>query len=149
MPLFNPYNITAWTSYTPTGSWTTNTTYAGKWRRIGVEMEVQVQINTSGAPTAGTLTVNIPSGYSIDTASLVNSGADTQLIDSTGSIYEGGEITLIQASVYSTTSVFFRCWNTTLTYLAHADVGNTTPITFGAGDYIVCTFRVPIVGWGA
>ena len=44
--------MTDWVAYTPTGSWITNTTYTGKWRRVGDSMEVQGLAICSGAPTA-------------------------------------------------------------------------------------------------
>ena len=36
--------FTDWVSYTPTGAYSTNTTYAGKWRRIGDTMEVNAYL---------------------------------------------------------------------------------------------------------
>ena len=60
--------VTDWVSYTPTGSWTTNTTYTGKWRRVGDSIQVQAKITLSGAPNAATqLQIGIPSGLTIDT----------------------------------------------------------------------------------
>ncbi len=47
--------VSDWVSFTPTGSWTTNTTYTGLWRRIGDSMEIQAKALCSGAPTSAGL----------------------------------------------------------------------------------------------
>ena len=67
--------FTSWTDYTPTGSWSTNTTYTGKWRRVGDEMEIQVKVATTGTCTDAVLSVDIPSGYTIDANKLVETGS--------------------------------------------------------------------------
>lgn len=143
--------VTDWQTYTPTGTWTTNTTYSGKWRRIGDQMEVMVEVSTSGAPTAANLTVNLPTGYLIDTNkfttnySIINTAmiGATWVNDSNASFFTGG------VSYNDTSSIFPRIDNSSSTYSAPTAVSNTVPITFGSGDRVVTTFTVPIVGWSS
>jgi hypothetical protein len=62
---------TAWTAFTPTGSWSSNSTYTGWWRRDGDEAEFIMRVSTSGAPTAATLTFNIPTAVgAVDSSKL-------------------------------------------------------------------------------
>src|SRR6185369_9868403 len=50
--------------------WVTNTTYAGRWRRVGDSMQIQATISLAGAPTTATFDMTIPSGFTIDTTKL-------------------------------------------------------------------------------
>lgn len=126
-----------WTSFTPTGTWATNTTWLGKWRRVGDSMEVQASWSLSGAPT-GTFTFNLPSGYTIDTtklsttssASLGNClGTDTGVANYQGSAYYN-----------STTSV--AC-------VTSAGWSATVPFTWGNTDAGSLNFKAPITGWSS
>ena len=56
-----------WKAFTPTGSWTTNTTYAGHYRIVGDTMSITCKVSLSGAPDASNLTINLPSGWAVDT----------------------------------------------------------------------------------
>jgi hypothetical protein len=57
-----------WTSFTPTGNMTTNVTYTGFWRRVGDSMHIRARLAFSGATDATILSVNLPSGYTVDSA---------------------------------------------------------------------------------
>ena len=65
--------MTDWVSWTPTGSWNTNVTYTGRWRRVGDSAEYYVKVVTSGAPNSTGLTINLPSGHVIDTTRFASS----------------------------------------------------------------------------
>src|SRR5690606_15921129 len=47
-----------------TGSWTTNTTYTGKYWRKGDRLVADVTVTLGGAPDSASLTVDLPSGLS-------------------------------------------------------------------------------------
>lgn len=139
---------TNWTSYTPTGSWVTNTTYAGKWRRVGDSMEIDVLVTTSGAPTAAQLTVNLPSGYTIDTSKLstASPSAAAFTFESSGVAVDSGNRSRFITATYSST--------TAIAPIAEDATGGTgitatAPFTFGSGDYVQFTAKIPIVGWTA
>jgi hypothetical protein len=139
--------VTDWASDTITGSWTSNTTYSVKSRRVGDNKEFQVKISTSGAPTSASLTLNLPN--TIDTAKLGDSTAYGQTIgtlevfDSATTIYNG--IILVASS----TTVALYVGNASGTYLGISNLTQAAPITFGAGDTVVATFSVPILGWSS
>lgn len=132
---------TDWVSYTPTGSWS-NTTYAGKWRRVGDSMEVNAQLTLLGTPTSATLTVALPSGYTIDTAKLANSTiydaglGIAHIRDYSGNFYTGS------VRYNNTTSVLFTINNGGL-------VTETVPMTWASADQLSANFSVPITGWSS
>jgi hypothetical protein len=143
--------VSRWESYTPTGSWTTNTTYTGKYRRIGDSIEAQVRIELSGAPGgASSLTsVSIPSGLKIDTSKLTS--ATTQNVRVGSGVCEVTNSYPLAVVYYDTSNV------RPLRYDYSGDgsdfdvitngITDTTPDTFGSGDFISLSFVVPIVGF--
>lgn len=140
---------TSWQSFTPTGSWVTNTTYTGKWRRVGDTLEVQFEATLSGAPTSASLTVNLPTGLTIDTAKL-ELAANNFTILGHSSAADNGIANYSGFVVYNnTTSVAAFVHNASATYATGAGVTQALPFTFGSGDTVVGTFSVPIVGWTA
>jgi methionine-rich copper-binding protein CopC len=141
---FGP-SVTDWTAYTPTGAWVSNSTYTGFWRRVGDQMEIRAKVATSGAPTSATLTVLIPTGYTIDTTKLVVSADDGRLGD--GLANDSGSNYYPVVVDYSTTTAV------TLKYITSTDVlaalTQAAPFTFGNGDSVNIFFKVPIVGWSS
>lgn len=145
-------NSSDWTSFTPTGSWSSNTTYSGKWRKVGDTMEVSVYVSMSGAPSSGSLTVNLPSGYTIDT----NKRTFSQFNSVVG---KGGLATSGNAAQYPVQVVYNNTTSVNVAQLA-TDTGSnpkpvnqgspvtpTSPVTLGSGSIIELTFEVPISGW--
>ena len=140
--------ISDWTSWTPTGSWVSNSTYTGLKRRVGSDNEYKVNIALTGAPTSANLTVNLPSGETIDTTKLVNSTPNADLTLGSGTAVDNGSAEYQLAIGYnSTTSVQLRALDTATSYLK--DVGPVTatvPATWGNTDWVVMQFKVPIAG---
>lgn len=140
-----------WIAYTPTGSWTTNTTYTGLWKRVGDSAEYDIQVALSGAPTSATLTVNLPSGHSIDTSKVSSSTTSeagafgiATILDSGSQYYRPGDI------VYSnTTSISVHAANNVSSATGDGLITQAVPITFATGDRIWLKFSVPIVGWSS
>jgi fibronectin-binding autotransporter adhesin len=145
-------------TWTPTGSWVTNCTYTGQWRRVGDSAHFRVSIALGGSPgTPGALTVNLPSGFTIDTAKLVGTVASpTPHLRSSGNLIDAGlAIYNLTVAYNSTTSVLVRT-NYTATIAATGssysasnmtDVTHTVPISPGSSDEVTIEFEVPIVGW--
>ncbi len=137
-----------WEDFTPTGSWVTNTTYSGKRRRVGDTLEMAVKVATSGAPTATTLTVDLPSGLTIDTAKLNDSTADRTLLDSKVTLFESGVKQYTQSQVeYSDTNTVkpsFSDGSGGRTFIS-----NSAPFTWGASDIAWMYVKVPISGWSS
>jgi hypothetical protein len=138
---------TNWVSFTPTGSWSTNTTYAGKYRRVGDSIEVEATISLAGAPTAATLTVNLPSGLTMDTGKI--SGPGSESILGSAMAVDASPFTLIPGIVLynSTSSVAIRSHAESGTAVTLAVVNATAPVTFASGDKVMLKFSAPISGW--
>ena len=141
--------VSDWQPFTPTGSWTTNTLYFGNWRRLGDSIEVQIFVRLTGAPNATSLTVNLPSGFSIDGNKVPYGvyGYNSQRLG-TGRIHDAGTA-FFDASVQaiSSTSVQLQLLNVANTYSLLGPVTNTTPMTWASGDDINFSYIVPISGW--
>lgn len=141
---------TDWVSYTPTGGWTGAVSYSGKWRRVGDSAEYAVTVTTSGAPTGTTLSVNLPSGQSIDTTKLNTTTSDVIHVGTTKVLDSGvQEYGIGYVKYTSPTSVTAMASNASTTYLASAGLTPTVPITFGTGDTVDIRFAVPIQGWAS
>ncbi len=147
--------ITDWTSWTPTGSWSTNSTYSGYYRRVGDTLEFQGKIECSGAPTSATLTINLPSGMVVDTAKYINTTNDAQwttlgqftILDNGVTVYSGFTR---YSNTPTTAQIAFSTFNASSTYVTGAGaVTQAVPHTFGSGDAIQFYGRIPIVGWSS
>jgi len=66
-----------WVSFTPTGSWSTATTYTGRYRRVGDSIDIRYFIAISGTPTAASLSVNMPTGLTIDSTKYPGNNRNT------------------------------------------------------------------------
>lgn len=140
--------VSDWQNYTPTGSWTTNTAYVGRWRRDGDSMELDLVATLSGAPNATTFTINLPSGFSIDTAKLSSTDGNKTL----------GFASMLCAGAYYQGNIRY---NTTTSVAVAAilggsannhnliDVDNIRPATFASGDRVYLRLMVPISGWSS
>lgn len=132
--------ITDWVSFTPTGSWTTNASYTGRWRRIGDSMEIEANITLVGGAPGGTslLSFDMVSGYTQDTSKFPNTNSQSvgtwHAID-TGVQDYGGEL-------QSTGTAFYLTQGT-------GRVTATSPFTFGNTDVLQIRAVVPILGWSS
>lgn len=64
------YTPSAWTSFTPTGTWD-NTTYFGRHQQVGNRLHVYYYLTLTGTPTsAAQFYVDMPSGFTVDEAAL-------------------------------------------------------------------------------
>ncbi len=141
--------VTDWVSYTPTGSWVSNTTYAGKWRRVGDTMEGQALVTTSGAPTSANLSVNIPAGCTINTSAMAN-GVDNRyqvgnavILDSGTTVYQGA------AMFNTTTAIGLYSIDDAAGAVTRTSVTQASPMTWASGDNIAFNFSVPCSEWAA
>jgi hypothetical protein len=136
--------ITAWQSFTPVGTWTSNTTYAGKWRRVGENGEYHIIVSVNGSPTAANLQVDLPSGHVIDTNKLAGSGSDYIIngvcrYNHTTANYVGGGINYIDTNTIQP----MRVGQDTSHLAQPIDNSNL----FSSGDKVQMFFTVPIVGF--
>lgn len=131
--------ITPWVAYTPTGTWSANTTYTAFWRRIGDSIDLDITLAITGTPTSATLTVNIPTGMTIDTAKLtsaINGGGPI-----TGNVYllDSGTADYVGMLTYSSTTAIRPMWldDSSSPGVAPASITQAAPYTFANGDKIV------------
>lgn len=144
---FNAALVTEWESYTPTGSWVSNATYTGKYRRVGDSAEIRIKVALSGAPTSAALTVDLPTGLSIDTNKVVTSDTTLVFPESEVRIYDAGSGWWSGALRYSDTNTFSVLYvDGTSVYAA---VTQAAPMTFTTSDAIEIYVKVPISGWDA
>lgn len=145
--------ITDWQTFTPTGTWTTNTTYTGQWRRVGNMMQVNYKIALSGAPSGTLTSINLPSGYTIDTSKLLDTGgnAGTPTLGFGIARISGSGAFQITHLYGSTTTVKPYTNNTAASSYSYysSQPTATIPATFASGDYINGYFEVPILGWSS
>lgn len=130
--------VTDWVSYAPNMSSTGILTNSGRWRRIGDTMEVECYIEWNGSGGGGGLLLDIPAGFSIDTAKLsLSTGSklgEAERLDS-GVAYYG-----VSVAFSDSNSVRFMQTSGSA-FLAGSD--------FTAGDQLKVNFKVPIVGWSS
>lgn len=133
--------------FTPTGTWTTNTTYSGVWIRDGKFMDIKYSVTTSGAPTAAALTVGIPATYTMDIAGNYPPFGSIKVGD--GYAIDVGVIRNVVAVDFATsTTLSLYPYDASATYERILNnVNATIPFTFGSGDGITFNARVPILGW--
>lgn len=135
--------ITDWISFTPTGTWSANTTYTGRYRRDGDSMELEATAALTGAPV-GTFTLNLPSGFTIDTTKLSNaSTTGSSSLGVAGAEDGGAGVHVGKVSFGSTTSVRVQGDDGSDLWSA------TVPITFGNTDFVNLRATVPILGWSS
>lgn len=135
-----------WTTFTPTGSWSTNTTYTGFWRRIGDSVQVRIYLALAGAPTTATLSVNMPTGLTIDTAKLTSTDASDGYIGICY-MFDSGTARYPGIVSYSTSSaVTPKSLSNDLPVRA-LTINATSPVTWAASDAISIVFEAPVSGW--
>lgn len=134
------------TSFTPTGSWSSNTTYTGYWYRVGNRICLEIHIALAGAPTSASLTINMPTGTTIDTAQLLSTTAGLPPIGYCNIFDTSGTDSFI-GSVY---------YNSSSTISVKKDDGDgtvsvvnaTAPITFASGDALdLVGLQLPVTSW--
>jgi hypothetical protein len=140
--------VSEWQSFTPTGSWSTNTTYSGKYRRVGDSMELAYYLLLGGAPTSAPLTVNLPTGFTIDTTKLALASADNSEILGNVMIRDAGTANFVGSASYSTSSALaIKVYDDASGGVAYSQVTQTIPMTFASTDTVLIRAMVPIAEW--
>jgi hypothetical protein len=133
-------------TFSPVGTWVSNTTYAGIFRRNGSKMEGQITVATSGAPTSATLSLSFPSSYTMDDVNVTANnfgGFGSVTVSDSGSTFYDGEILIIS----NIGGIDPRVSTSSGTYSVATAITQAFPITFGASDSVIINFSVPILGW--
>lgn len=139
--------ITDWIPYTPSGSWTVNTTYTGVWRRVGDSIECRVKVSTTGAPNAVSLIVTVmPTGLTIDTNKFDEASSrlgNGLAVDTSVNGYPAHVI-------YNTNTIVTPViYNASLTNAITNNITQISPFTWGTGDTLEFNFSAPVTGWSS
>lgn len=137
------YGNKAGTAFTPTGSWTTNTTYTGYVAQVGDLIRVQGAVTLSGAPDAVALTLNSPSGFTIDETKLVTSDSalTTQPV---GTVLVGVVGNWPGLIFYNLTNNNFDCLIETTGPNTFTAISSTVPVTFANLDFVFFEYWIPV-----
>jgi hypothetical protein len=144
---------TDWTSFTPTGTWTTNATYTGKWKRERDEIVAQYYVQLSGAPSAGVqLKLDPVAGYPIDTTKILMGADPDARVFGDGSVVDSGVQYYPAKATYDSGKFYINRFSTaTGTNSVPVTIGggvfDSTPFAWGNGDYVQVTVRYPVQGW--
>lgn len=141
--------VTPWVSWTPTGAWVANSTYTGFKRRVGNTGEYRVQIALAGAPTSASLTVNMPTGETIDTTALPGSGVGWEVVGLGTGNDSGSQYYKFECRYNSASSIlvapFSSTYGTGSAYVGFPNpVSQIIPVTWGNGDYVNVEWKVPV-----
>lgn len=142
-------HVTDWESWTPTGTWNTNTTYTGRKRRVGDCKEYEVTVSVSGAPNSTALQITLPTGDVVDSSKLCGTARPARLGHVYGDDYfTGAWAGLVEYNSITTVGLF--CIRTASSdNTAVADVTEARPQTFASGDKVNARFTVPLLGLSA
>lgn len=141
----------SWTTWSSiTGSWSTNTTYTGTRSRIGNDFIGRVKITLSGDPGAGALTINLPSGLTIDTTAHASPAVSAAVLGY-GQGLDAGTLAypLVVSYHSSDTLVVVNALTAGGTYaaLGNASAVLDVPFDWQSGDSLGVEFRVTCTGW--
>ena len=140
-PDLNQANVpmSDWVAWTPTGSWNTNVTYTGYWRRVGDQLEADVKISLSGAPNNTALSITFPNGLTLDSSKITSQTTGYgHLLDNGSRVYDACITT------NSSTSIAVNYCDGATNALS-----TTNPFTWASGDAVYAHFSVPISGWSS
>lgn len=140
-------NGVQWTSFTPTSSWVSNATHTGQYRCDGDQLQVQTNIALTGAPTAATLHINLPTGFTIDSSKVTGASAFRKIFTSSGYVRDDSAGSNLPAQVMynDTTSVdVVMASGTTGLGGSLGAVTNTSPFTFATSDVVNVEYSVPV-----
>jgi len=143
---------TSWVAYTPTGTWSTNTTYTGKWRRVGDSVHCMVQLSMAGNASGGSLVVDIPNAtaWTIDTAKLLGTTGNRTLIPGSCQAFDSTVSNFGHCSIMYESTTRVRPQGESGTSgggTTQNVVNDSVPFTFASGDLISLHFTVPITDW--
>lgn len=141
-----------WEPCTGAGSWSANTTYACRKKRVGDELLLDYLVSTSGAPTATSLNVTLPDGLVIDTTKLAAGATVGASLEGVATANDSGGMYLLTPKYVNTTnvtaSIAYDMTGSTTNYIQTINsVTNIAPFSFGSGDFVQIKVKVPILGW--
>lgn len=147
-PKRNIPTVSEWEAFTPTCSWTQNTTATGKYRKVGNILELQYKIELTGNPNSASLTVTIPEHFTVDTNEMLEGETIVSYPESMGYILDSGVgyYPFVWGQLNTTNGVVsVTTLNLSSTPRNYRAVGQNVPITWASGDKLYFTIRFPVV----
>ena len=141
-----------WESFTPTGSWSTNTTWTGERRRVGDSWEFNIKAAFTGAPDNVAFTIDMPDSLTIDESKLVVDPEGKCRLQGGAHLWNDNiSVENILFPAYSGTNTEFTLWrmilSTTYQYVLFT---RTAPATIATSDSLqVNGLLIPVTGWKA
>lgn len=140
-------------SFTPTGSWITNTTYSGLLQHAyGNVVNFQFKVSLAGAPTATFLTFTLPNTWNVNSSSLLtglNAGAVVTGLPSKGNAHDynvqGIWSTYLRYMSLDTTVVRALVADGSTTNVIELVLTQVVPFTFAVNDNVEITAEIPIL----
>ena len=140
--------ISDWVSFTPTGDFTTNSTYTGYYRRNGTNLEARQKITFTGASNSAYFSFDLPLTYTIvsENASAPTGFKGTGVGVGGGLVWDNSATTTfaMAAIVQDATQVHFPLVNATGTYI-YNDFSNAT---YQNLDFFLGQYSVPVEAFG-
>jgi hypothetical protein len=133
--------IGKWEPCVFTHNWGANATVTARRRQVGQNMEYDLNLTLSGAPSTADLLLTLPSDDVMDTSILSGSAAYVTVLGS-ARIYDSGAMTYAGNVVYSTSTIVRIGAESGGANLGI--VNQAYPFTFGASDSINTKFSVPL-----
>lgn len=134
--------ISAWQAWTPTGTWTTNTTYTGRKRQVGSDYEYEILVALTGAPNNVQLDINLQETMDANVI-LTSARSDLGLATFTDT---GVNTFFGRVAYFNATTIRIYSENVGGTSNITGNVNGTTPFAFGNGDVVMIRFKAPILG---
>jgi hypothetical protein len=138
------------TTFTPTGSWTNgggSVTYTGQWVRDGKWVNIDFYVSTTGSVTGTTLTFNLPSGITLDTADLLT-GTSARTVLGSGTFNDNSANAYPLIAFYSsTTAIAVAYHQVSGSDIIRNALSATAPVTIAASDFVELKCRIPVSGW--
>lgn len=136
-------------SWTPTGSWNTNVTFAGKKWRIGDRGFYEVKISCTGSPNAVLSTITQPSGETFDTAKMAHASSTNWAVMGIASADDIGGGYVAHVGYSSSTAIALYSPNSAGSWVTIGSLNNAQPFSFANGDSVTVKWDAPISGWNS
>ena len=134
--------ISEWQTYTPTltngGTTSINT---GRWRRVGTTMEIQTSHSFTAAGAAGSFSIGIPPGYTIDTTAQSGASGSSAVVQGTGQYYNGTNVSIMQTLYITFTNP------NGIQFVLQAGTGAFQGNSLGNNHQVGIKVAVPIAEW--
>lgn len=135
--------------FTPTGTWTTNTTYFGQRRRVGDVLNAKIRLQMAGAPNAVNLTLDMPDVLLIDSSKLELNAGFAEV--GRGVLYTVSQSyvlkVLVDPSNLDELRIFYT--NELSSNVRTVPLDHNSPVTIASGYEVLLDLSVPVQGWSS